>query len=916
MLGLPGSVEAASAQSPPAQISSAPEPGPGGICVSPGPHGFSDVPSNSYYNLAVGWLVEAGITSGVAPGKFAPTATVTRGQMAVFLWASAGSPQPAGGHSFTDVKPGVYYEQAVIWLVGEGITSGVAPGKFAPSAKVTRAQMAVFLWAAAGSPSVEGTHDFTDLNAGSYYEGPVTWLVGEGITSGVAPGKYGPTRPVTRAQVAVFLHASACTKAPVGTSIAAGDSSSCVLNDDQTVACWGLNAEGQLGDGTTTNRLAPTQVPGLTSTISLTAGRSHSCALKAHGTVACWGSNDSGQLGDGTTTNRLEPTLVLGLSGVLAIDAGDSHTCAVKRDAKVACWGFNYYGQLGDGTTTNRLTPTPVVGLSGVSATALGSGHSCALKDDGQVACWGGNYNGQLGDGTTTSRLTPTPVAGLTEVLTIAAGARHSCALNVEGTVACWGDNDRGQLGDGTTAESLTPTPLAGMSGMTGLALGSQHSCASKQNGGMACWGDNGFGQIGDGTWTNDRLTPATVVGLSEFSELTAGESHSCVLKIDGTKVCWGGNEFGQLGEGTTIFRLKPPVWLTGVASIATAGHQSCALKINSTVACWGSGTLGVERAAVPIDGLSGVTAITAGWSSMSQLAHFCALIDNGAVVCWGDNNWGQLGDGSQIKKWTPSLVVGLSDATAITAGESHSCALKETGTVACWGLNDGGHIGDGTYATSPRLTATSVVTLSDVRAITAGSDHTCALKATGTVACWGLNQNGQLGNGTIPDPVGVSGSGTPVSVSGLSGVTMIDAGRNQTCAVLDTGTVECWGTSGSIFGSTPVPEPVPVINLTGATSVAAGGNHSCALQGDGNPACWGWNGDGQLGDGSTNPRSVPAPVDALHGVQSIDSGIDHSCALKVDGSVACWGNNLWGQLGVGDLWGSPQWSPTLAVES
>ncbi|MBK7322830.1 MAG: hypothetical protein IPQ14_02340 [Candidatus Microthrix sp.] len=87
-------------------------------------------------------------------------------------------------------------------------------------------------------------------------------------------------------------------------------------------------------------------------------------------------------------------------------------------------------------------------------------------------------------------------------------------------------------------------------------------------------------------------------------------------------------------------------------------------------------------------------------------------------------------------------------------------------------------------------------------------------------------------------------------------------------------------------------------------------------MQGDGNPACWGWNGDGQLGDGSTNPRSVPAPVDALHGVQSIDSGIDHSCALKVDGSVACWGNNLWGQLGVGDLWGSPQWSPTLAVES
>ncbi|MBK7020471.1 MAG: S-layer homology domain-containing protein [Candidatus Microthrix sp.] len=161
-------------------------------CVAPAPHGFTDVPANSYYNVAVGWLVEAGITSGTVPGKYSPNSPVTRAQMALFLWHSADSPAPAGNHGFTDIPANSYYGDAVSWLVEAGITAGTSAGKYSPNRAVTRAQMAVFLWSAAGSPAPIGTHGFSDVVASSYYETAVTWLVEQQITSGTSPGKFFP----------------------------------------------------------------------------------------------------------------------------------------------------------------------------------------------------------------------------------------------------------------------------------------------------------------------------------------------------------------------------------------------------------------------------------------------------------------------------------------------------------------------------------------------------------------------------------------------------------------------------------------------------------------------------------------------------------------------------------------------------
>lgn len=353
-----------------------------------------------------------------------------------------------------------------------------------------------------------------------------------------------------------------------GTGLALGGSHSCAIHEGKAY-CWGYNAYGQLGDGTTDLERKPTLVSGLTEVVELALGEDHTCARLQSGRVECWGWNHVGQLGDGTATNRWTPTPIDGLTDVVQIAAGGFHTCARLAGGSVQCWGANSNGQLGDGSTeSERLTPTPVPGLTNVVEIALGDAHSCARLEGGSVQCWGRNTYGQLGDDTKENRRTPTQVSGLTNAVELALGMHHSCARLQNGAIQCWGSNTYGQLGDGTQgsgADKLTPTLASGSSDAVAIAVGHQHSCARRQGGSIECWGWNQNGQLGDGTegYQTNESTPTLVVGLTTAVELAAGGTFTCAREAGGGVKCWGNNVDGQLGDGTRTQRPTPTavVW-------------------------------------------------------------------------------------------------------------------------------------------------------------------------------------------------------------------------------------------------------------------------------------------------------------------------------------------------------------------
>ncbi len=245
------------------------------------------------------------------------------------------------------------------------------------------------------------------------------------------------------------------------TALASGLGYACALVSGGTMECWGGNADGELGDGTTTTRSTPEVVPGITGVTGIAARWDNTWAVTAGGALEAWGNNNNGQLGDGTTVGRSVPAALAGLAGVVAVapSASGDHTCALKADGTVDCWGNNLYGQLGNGTTTNQLTPGAVSGLTGVTEVSCGLSHCCALITNGTVACWGGNFDGELGNGTLVNSSVPVTVSNVSGATAIAATDISTCAI-VSGTVECWGNNDDGELGNGTTTGSSTPVPV------------------------------------------------------------------------------------------------------------------------------------------------------------------------------------------------------------------------------------------------------------------------------------------------------------------------------------------------------------------------------------------------------------------------------------------------------------------------
>jgi len=589
------------------------------------------------------------------------------------------------------------------------------------------------------------------------------------------------------------------------------------------------------------------------------------------------------------------------------VAAGNLHTCQIKEDGTVRCWGANFFGQLGNGTTVTPIAPVPVTGVSAAVAVAAGSFFTCALIVDGSVRCWGDNGAGQLGAGSTAGLSTAAlAVTGLSNAVVLAAGSQHACALRGDGTVRCWGANGSGQLGDGTTTTQSTPVIVNGVSNAVGLAAGASHTCAVLSDGTARCWGDNGAGQLGN----SSTVMPVTVVALSTAVAITARNLHTCALLANGTVRCWGSNTSGQLGNGTTT-GAQAPTSVSGLANAVsvTAGNlHTCAALASGIGACWGnngSGQLGdgtAERRLKPVQvsTLANAVALAAGTE------HSCAVLADGSARCWGAHLFAQLGNNtvaSSVISPKPTPVAGGGGSIlvrGIATGEGHTCVVRASSAVSCWGYNYRGQVGDGT-SLNDRLTPVTINFVPNAVAVAAGDLHSCALLAGGGVRCWGANDNRQLGDGTDIDRL------TPFTVSGLTNAVAIAGGYAHTCALLADGTVRCWGSNGSgqlgdgtsgnfRFRSTPFP----VIGITNAVAIAVGTLHSCALLVGGSVRCWGLNSSGQLGDGTRINFPSPVTVSGLANAVAIAAGSGHTCALLANGGARCWGDNGFGELGDG----------------
>lgn len=731
---------------------------------------------------------------------------------------------------------------------------------------------------------------------------------------------YSPDTPaIPEEQIVIELPATA-SSAPLLQNITQVSTSfrhSCAVTSVGGIKCWGDNTYGQLGDGTTTSRVTPIDVVGLAGAAQAVAtGYYSTCALLVSGAVQCWGYNGYGQLGDGTLVSKSSPVNVTTSSAVSAISSGGQHVCVLLTPSNgLQCWGYNLSGGLGDGTNVSKSVPTAVSGMaSGVSSVAAGWYHTCALMGTGDVKCWGSNSYGNLGDNTTASKNVPTAVVGLGAGTTsaISAGYFLSCALiSGTGEVRCWGFNYYGSVGDGTTTNRLVPTQVSGFaSGAVGLvnaSPGGFAQCAVTTGNALNCWGFNGPGKLGDGTITN-RLTSVPVTNwIAPFQSLSVGYLTTCGLLSGGLVQCWGDNSSAQFGDGnktSVAFPVDPAGLTTDYKQVVAGYSHSCGLSAGGAVRCWGYNEYGALGDGTNINRETASTVVSLAAPAKTLVSgynHMCALLDTGAVQCWGRNDFGQLGDGTVAGKNIPVTTV-ASGVQSIAGGHHHVCVVLDTGAAQCWGYNNRGQLGDNSLVNKTVPTNVSGLTAGTVQAIATGGFHSCAVMVAGTLMCWGLNTSGQIGDGTAVN------KSVPTSVTGLaSTVTQVAAGGLHTCGLLSDGTFQCWGANASgqigdgTFSNRLVPTTVSGVTATAIRSIAMADQSTCVLTLAGAVQCWGNNYYATLANGNYTNTALPTSALGLSiGVQALSCGISHCGAVLTNGAVKMWGFNTYLGLGTG----------------
>ncbi|MES2178804.1 MAG: Ig-like domain-containing protein [Gemmatimonadota bacterium] len=734
-------------------------------------------------------------------------------------------------------------------------------------------------------------------------------------------------------------------------------SSFCRLNSSGAALCWGGNAQGQVGDGTNTNRTVPTAVSGGLTFTSLAKGGFglHNCGLTAGGQAYCWGTNEVGQLGNNSQTNSNVPVLVSGGLTFSHLATGGASTCGLSGGA-MYCWGWGNWSFRGDGEIyTNRLVPTAVAtgGKTFVSI-AVGLRVICALDASGQAYCWGENYAGQLGTGNFTYSTTPVATSTSLRFTSLSAGHDQVCGLTTTNTVACWGANGSGTTGNGTTTNQTTPLEVAGITGALEVRGGETFYCARTSTK-VYCWGNNGSGQIGDGTFTNKLSPVVAMTGVAASSLLSFSKGASCAT-ASSQMYCWGGGP-GGIGDGTGSNRTVPtaiqwpeaPASDVATTSPITPSTITGAAAVAQTVTVQLKGNLGALKAGV------GVTfVVTSGGGS----------VPGGTVTTdangYASTTWtlagaiGTVGTLEARVTGVPSLVftgtvVAGAGSITITGGNNQYNADFATftlplsvtvldgsnapmvGTTVTWTVT----AGNGTIGTTAVNTATGgIATLGSWSPPTAiGTAYTlqasvpglapvtfttrrfawsnngasnptnamCRLSA-GAAYCWGGNTLGAVGDGSFTSRT------APTLVSG--GITFASLAKGgwgaHNCGLTAAGQAYCWGSNemGQLGNNSLANSNVPVL-VSGGLAFAhltTGPVYTCGITTGGATYCWGWGGSSLRGDNELYTiRTVPTLVNTGgRTFVSLAAGLRSLCGLDVSGQAFCWGEGGGGQLGTG----------------
>jgi alpha-tubulin suppressor-like RCC1 family protein len=582
------------------------------------------------------------------------------------------------------------------------------------------------------------------------------WCWGYALDYYAAEGATGPYAIPTPTQVPGITDA---------VSVSVGQDTACALLKGGTVACWGgYIGFGTLGDGTFVGSSTPKAVKSLSGVTLVSVGETSACALTARGGVECWGNGELGELGAGSVdrAGSAVPIQVKGLDeGFSAVAAGFAGACAVRKaDGAVFCWGDDEDGQVGSGaaqlTSIAVFSPVQVKGLSSPAVSVnTGGVASCITTRSGGVECWGLTADYAVTPVAVTQNLgNPLGVASIS-VGGDSDSTAFACMVSKRGfgcdppeeQFECWGSNIFGELGDGNLTSSSTPQPIKAFSSFltegSQVTAGYEFACGVG-GGAVQCWGVNNASQLGDQSNQNSNMA-VPVTGLPATApvvSVAAGESHACALTDKGAVYCWGADDVGQLGQGTT----------------------------GETIA-----------AAIPVPSLeSGVAALAAANDFT------CALLTDHTVDCWGNNAAGQLGNGTVFNGTKPGPVSGLSGVGSICAGFNFACATT-AGPVYCWGYGGDCQLGDGRCQSSS--TPVAVSTLNGASQVACAGEAACAI-VSGRVNCWG---NGPLGNASVFPP---NGAPTPVVVTGIGpGVTSVSVGASSACAIVG-GAPMCWGSN------------------------------------------------------------------------------------------------------------------------